>query len=254
MGRIWRRIYMFPQQVHRYLQNFFKETNCDILSDNEQYMTVQLTIEMDKKIMNRPFYWQYIESIGAEPSPRQVTFITDHNRLPKGVLGEVVHFGSPRLSQLFQATQELGAFVKMYERVENRETTPFLTPWLAVNYKVSYFSDQTKEMLFSLGINLMNGQILDGFQESFNNVNLITDKPNGVFLLQYIIKPYRALERLDRAIDTTIQQDDHTWAEEAKTRWQKDQQVLDYFYEGVEDKPECYEMEKKHLKNSTIRK
>lgn len=100
----------------------------------------------------------------------------------------------------------------------------------------------------------MNGQILDGFQESFNNVNLITDKPNGVFLLQYIIKPYRALERLDRAIDTTIQQDDHTWAEEAKTRWQKDQQVLDYFYEGVEDKPECYEMEKKHLKNSTIRK
>ena len=51
----------------------------------------------------------------------------------------------------------------------------------------------------------------------------------GVFHLPYIIKPIRALERLDSVIDNIVQQDDHTWAEEAKKRWQKDQEVLEYF-------------------------
>ena len=69
----------------------------------------------------------------------------------------------------------------------------------------------------------------------------------GVFHLPYIIKPIRALERLDLVIDNIIQQDDHKWAEEAKERWQKDQEVLEYFYTGVEKKPECYDMEKKAM-------
>ena len=69
----------------------------------------------------------------------------------------------------------------------------------------------------------------------------------NTFNLPYIIKPIRALERLDGVIENIIQQDDHTWAEEAKMRWQKDQEVLEYFYEGVENKPDCYEMEKEAM-------
>ena len=34
---------MYPQQVHDYLQKFFKENNCEIVHGNEHYMTVQLT-------------------------------------------------------------------------------------------------------------------------------------------------------------------------------------------------------------------
>ena len=30
-------------------------------------MTVQLTIEMDKELMNRPFYWHYLEKTGGRP-------------------------------------------------------------------------------------------------------------------------------------------------------------------------------------------
>ena len=76
--------------------------------------------------------------------------------------GEVVHFGSPRLSQLFQATKELGSFVQMYERtLVESETQTILTPWLGVNYKISYYSDQTKEILYSLGINLMTGEVIE---------------------------------------------------------------------------------------------
>ena len=161
---------MYPQQVHDYLQKFFKENNCEIVHGNEHYMTVQLTVDMDKKIMNRPFHWQYIENINGVPDPAQITLITDQTKVSKNIKGEVVHFGSPRLSQLFQTTNELGAYVQMYERVENNvETRPILTPWLGVNYKVSYYCDRTKEMLHSLGINLMNGEVINGFQESLSD-------------------------------------------------------------------------------------
>ncbi|MBK3494123.1 YqhG family protein [Viridibacillus sp. YIM B01967] len=238
---------MFPQQVHGYLRNFFEENKCQIVNDSDHYMTVQLTIDMDKRLMNRPFYWRYLESTNGVPNPAQLTLITDQIKLDDNIKGEVVHFGSPRLNQLFQATKELGAFVQMFERVDALEIKIILTPWLGVNYKVSYYSDQTKEMLYSFGINLMTGNLIDDFQESLSGVDLVSVMPENAFHLPYIIKPLRALERLNVAIENIIQQDDHTWAEEAKKRWRKDQQVLEYFYDGIENKPECYELEKKAM-------
>ncbi|CAM3168822.1 YqhG family protein [Filibacter tadaridae] len=239
---------MYPQQIHSYLQQFFKENNCQILNENDHFINVQLTIEMDKRIMNRPFYWKYQESTGAEPNPAQLTFITDTNKLDDDIKGEVIHFGSPRLSQLFQATNEMGSFVQMYEQVaDNLGTKTILTPWLGVNYKITYFSDQTKEVLYSLGMNLMTGTLLEGFQESLSEMDLGVTRPENTFNLPYTIKPIRALERLDGVIENSIQQEDHKWAEEAKMRWQKDRNVLEYFYEGVEDRPECYEIEKEAM-------
>jgi len=239
---------MYPQQIHGYLRQFFKENNCQILSDHDHYISVQLTIDMDKKIMNRPYYWKYLESTDGVPDPARLTFITDRNKVVEDVKGEVIHFGSPRLNQLFQATKELGSFVQMYERVsEKLETQTILTPWLGVNYKVSYYSDQTKEILYSLGINLMTGILIEGFQESLSEVDLDTSMSGNTFNLPYIIKPIRALKRLDLVIENFIQQDDHTWAEDAKRRWRKDQKVLEYFYEGVDNKPECYEVEKQAM-------
>jgi len=241
---------MYPQQIHGYLQSFFKENNCHIIKDNDHYLTVQLSIEMDKRIMNRPYYWKYLESTNGVPNPAQLTFITDQNKLEDNIKGEVVHFGSPRLNQLFQTTKELGAFVQMYERatgISQSQANTILTPWLGVNYKVSYYSDQTKEMLYSLGVNLITGKLVEGFQEWVSEVDFDSSLQDNAFGLPYIIKPLRGLERLDTAIEKIIHEDDHTWAEEAKKRWQKDRKVLEHFYVDEEIKPECYEMEKKAL-------
>lgn len=239
---------MYPQEIHEYLQKFFNENNCQIVTDHDYYMTVQLTIDMDKKIMNRPFYWKYLENTNQVPSPAQITFITDQNKLEEDVKGEVVHFGSPRLIQVFQATNDLGSYAQMYEKVLKKfETKTILTPWLGVNYKVSYYSDQTKEMLFSLGLNLITGDLVDGFQEWISGVDLEPNLSDHAFSLTSIISPIRALERLDAAIERIIQNDDHSWAEEAKSRWERDRKVLEYFYEDEENKPDCYEMEKKAL-------
>ena len=47
---------MYPQQVQQYLRTFFSENNCQFVNDTDHYLTVQLTIDMDKRIMNRPYY------------------------------------------------------------------------------------------------------------------------------------------------------------------------------------------------------
>ena len=135
----------------------------------------------------------------------------------------------------------------MYEKVDTARGQAILTPWLGVNYKVSYCCDQTKEMLFSFGINLLTGLIKEDFHETLCATELDTTPADNVFHVQYIIKPIRALQRLDAAIEAIIAQDDHSWATEAKKRWQRDQRVLDYFYEDIDDKPECYDIEKKAL-------
>jgi len=238
---------MYAKQVHDYLKTFFKETNCDLLADEGHLLSVQLTVDMDKRIMNRPFYWQYIEATNSQANPARLNLITDRTKIQNQFMGEIIHFGSGRLHQIFKATKELGSFVKMYQHNNGNEGNRMLTPYFCVNYKVSYYCDQTKEVLYSLGINLINGEIEDNFHEYVSQLELKPNIQENAFCLQYIIKPARALERLDSMIQNIIQNDDHSWAEEAKKRWAKELEVLNYFYEGVEDKPESYEIEKKGL-------
>lgn len=238
---------MYPQQVQHYLRTFFTENNCQFVNDTDHYLTVQLTIDMDKRIMNRPYYWQYVESVGGVPCPSQLTLITDQTKLKENIKGELVHFGSPRLGQLFQVTHEMGTFIQMFEQVEESNKRPILTPWIVVNYKVSYYSNQTKEMLHSLGLNLMNGSIITDFHASLSETNIAPEMPPNAFLLPFVIKPIRGLERLDGVVENFIQNDDHSWAAQAEKRWQRDIRVLEFFYEGVEEKPESYEMEKTAL-------
>ena len=45
------------------------ENDCAILGEEDHYLTVQLTVDIDKRIMNRPFYWQYVEATNSEPNP-----------------------------------------------------------------------------------------------------------------------------------------------------------------------------------------
>ena len=238
---------MFPQQVHEYMKTFFQETNCQIIEEDEHYLTVQLTIDMDKRIMNRPYYWKYVESTNGVPAPSQLTLITDQNHVSSELRGEIVHFGSYRLNQLFKATKELGKYVQMFENTDSFEGQTILTPYLGVNYKVSYLCDKTREHLYSLGINLMTGKIFDDFQDIITQMDLVPELPENAFPMQYIIKPLRGIERLDLVINNIIQLDDHTWVEEADKRWKRDQRVLDYFYKDIDEKPECYEIEAKAL-------
>ncbi|MFP3490273.1 YqhG family protein, partial [Staphylococcus sp. SIMBA_130] len=58
---------MHQENIHNYLRSYFLANDCRILNEKPGLLDVQLTIELDKELMNRPFYWHYLEKTGGTP-------------------------------------------------------------------------------------------------------------------------------------------------------------------------------------------
>ncbi len=241
---------MLQHEIHTFLTRYFIANECEILEDAAGYLDVQLTTQLDKELMNRPFYWHYLEKTGGVPNPAKLTLITDQTKVSSDLKGELIHFGSPRLHQIFQTTNKLAGYIRLYENVKQSSgagNAP-LHPWLGMNLKISYLCDQTRDVVLSVGLNLINGMIIDHFQEKLESLPLTPKIPDFCFTLSPIIKPKSGITRIKQTIQSVIDNDDHIWAEKAIERWNQDLSLLDHFYEDIEVKPEPYEVEKQALK------
>lgn len=243
-----RGIHVQQNEIHQFLERYFRTNECDILENHDGWLKVQLTVEMDKALMNRPFYWHYVEKTAGGGEPMQLTLITDQSKAPKDLKGEVIHFGSPRLHQIFQSTKKFAAYGRMYEnKVGNGTVKNALQPWLGLNVKISYKCDRKKDMLYSIGLNLINGMMVNNFHKQLTSMNLTPKIPDYSFTLSPLIKPQSGLKRMEQVIHSLVDQDDHLWAEEARKRWDSDLNLLEKFYEDIEERPESYYSEKEAL-------
>ena len=138
---------MQQQEIHNFLLNYFQANDCAIVENGPGYLTVQLTVELDKELMNRPFYWHYLEKTGGVPNPMKLTFITNQDTAPDNIKGEIIHFGSPRLHQIFASTKNLASYIRLYENHRNQNKQTPLLPWLCLNVKISYQCDRKKGYL-----------------------------------------------------------------------------------------------------------
>lgn len=240
--------FMQQEQIHNYLENFFTANACDIIENKPGYMMVQLTIDMDKELMNRPFYWHYLEKTNGVPNPMKLTLITDQQQAPNDLKGEVMHFGSPRLHQIFQSTTKLGSYIRLFEKVQSTGANVPLHPWLGVNIMVSYQCDMKKDHLYSIGLHLVSGALVENFQDKLEKINLTPKIPDLCFNMTPLIKPQSGIKRIENFIEQTIRTQDHSWADSARQRWNEDLKLLDHFYEDVEEKPDCYYLEKEALR------
>ncbi|GAY75209.1 conserved protein YqhG [Sporolactobacillus inulinus] len=95
---------MQQAEIHDFLNRFFSSSECELLpvADDHDQLKVKLTKAMDKLLMNRPFYWHYIEQIGAEPETAVLNFRFS-DRIQEG---EFIHSGSPRLHQILDASEK----------------------------------------------------------------------------------------------------------------------------------------------------
>ncbi|MCM3161717.1 YqhG family protein [Metabacillus litoralis] len=239
---------MQQEQIHSYLESFFTANSCDIIEKGQGYMTVQLTIEMDKELMNRPFYWHYLEKTNGVPNPMKLTLITDQNRAPSDLKGEVMHFGAPRLHQIFRSTTNLGSYIRLFEQVKEPGGNIPLHPWIGVNIIVSYQCDMKKDQLYSIGLHLVSGTLVENFQEKLEKLALTPKIPDLCFTMTPLIKPQSGLKRIEQFIMQSIHEQDHSWADKARERWNEDLKLLDHFYEDMDEKPDCYEVEKEALR------
>ncbi|HEY4554783.1 MAG TPA: YqhG family protein [Bacillaceae bacterium] len=238
---------MLQEEIHQYLERFFSANDCTIEENGQGVLTVQLSVDMDKELMNRPFYWTYLEKTGGIPNPMKVTFITNPESAPD-IKGETVHFGAPRLHQIFMSAKKLASYIRLYEEpslIGNRQIP--LHPWLNINAKISYQCDRKRDVLKSFGLSLINGVLIESFHEKLRKLSLTPKIPDYCFTISPIIKPASGLKRLESHITSDILNSDHAWADEAKKRWEDDMTLLDRFYADQEEKPETYEVEKQAL-------
>lgn len=240
---------MQQQEIHNFLITYFKTNHCEIVENHETYLTIQLTIEMDKELMNRPFYWQYLESTGGIPNPAKITFITDSQNVPTTITGEAIYFGSPRLHQIIESTKKLACYIRLYENngtIQHQQIPLF--PWLNLNVKISYQCDRKKDIFTSIGLNLITGKMVEDFYNRVLSMNMTPKIPDYSFTLSPLIMPQSGLSRIDHFIRQSFENDDHSWAEQAMDRWNNDLHLLEHFYKDEEDKSESYFTEKEALK------
>lgn len=243
---------MRQEAIHNYLETYFRASGCDILETRPHFLKVKLTVDLDKQLMNRPFYWHYVEKLGNQPETATLTLKTAFN----GDEGEIIHFGSPRLHQIFQSTKEMARYIRLYENVHATDKKTALEPWLCVNTKVSYCCDIKKDMLLSLGLNLLNGTILRDFHDSLLKLDLTPKIPDFCYTMSPIIKPISGLKRLEAIIEQLLGEEEHKWAEAAHKRWNNDLDLLNRFYQAATEEEvdeqsfqQNYENEKEALRS-----
>ncbi len=235
------------QEIHNFLEQYFQSNSCEIQENEQGYMVIQLTNELDKELMNRPFYWHYLEKTGGPPNPMKLTLITNSQTAPDHVTGETIHFGSPRLHQIFQSTKSLAGYSRLYENHRNTSgrQTPLL-PWLGLNMKISYQCDRKRDVFISIGLQLINGMMVQNFHDKLLQISLTPKIPDYSFTLSPLVMPKSGIARIENYLRHDISSEDHSWAEEARTRWKKDLDLLNHFYEEEQEK-ESYAIEKNAL-------
>ncbi|MFK2824348.1 YqhG family protein [Bacillus sp. B190/17] len=237
---------MLKNEIHLFLNTYFKAAECTFLEETEGSLTVKLTPELDKELMNRPFYWHYAEKTGMKGEPLSLTLITEQSKAPKELKGESVHFGTPRLQQIFQSAKQHTSFIRLYEQ-KTTDSRQALHPWLLVNMKVSYEANRKKDMFHSFGLNLINGVIQEDFMGQLSYKSLVSKIPDYSFTITPLIKPTSGVKRLQRFLTSQIENENHDWAVKARMKWNEDLTLLDDFYENEEKKPEAYFIEKAAL-------
>lgn len=241
---------MLQKEIHQYLEDFFHANDCPIIANGPGFFTVKLTVDMDKELMNRPFYWIYLEKTGGVPNPATMTFITDKEKAPEDIKGELIHFGAPRLHQLFKTTKKLAGYMRLYEKphiADNKRHIP-LQPWLVLNIKLSYQCDRKRDIIRSIGLNLLSGIIVEDFHEKISHLAMQSTIADYCFTVSPIIKPESGLNRIEAYLKKELSESPHPWADEARERWDEDLQLLNHFYGDYEEKPETYETELQALK------
>lgn len=110
--------------------------------------------------------------------------------------------------------------------------------------KISYQCDRKRDVFQSIGLQLINGQIATDFQAKVEKMNLSAKIPDYAFTLSPLIMPKSGITRIENMIKQSLLAEEHLWAEEAKQRWKKDLELLEHFYEDMEEEQETLETER----------
>lgn len=225
---------MDQQQVRSFTERYLQYQQCQLIESAPSYVYTQLSIEADKDLLNRPFYWMYVERMGLQPQPAHHCFIFDAENRPPDLRGEYLFYGSPRFTQLLNSAQKHGKFVRLYQDpgpfgMVSRQSKPY-SPWLAINFFVSYICDCKRDEIWSLGIDLQTGEILEQFYDHIKQVNWSTKLPVQRYTEEANMSISEAVGELEYYLQDRLQNGDLSWAIEAQNRMTQEITQVDVYF------------------------
>lgn len=220
--------------LQSFLHRYFTAHQCEIAQQTSGSIVINLTEERDKTLMNRPFYWQYVKSTGATGQPLSLSLHTEQPIEELTGKEEFIHFGSPRLLQIFNDLRVNEKWTKQFQNVDSVSNTP-LYPWLLVNLKLVYEGKYRREELFSIGLNLINGTMKNGMMELVKDIDFSLSIGDLCYTISPIIKPVSGFGRIEKLLQTYVDGQDHKWAEHSLKAMEDEIRLLRHFIDNKEN-------------------
>ncbi|MGP4072468.1 YqhG family protein [Piscibacillus sp. B03] len=223
---------MNQAEIHDFLVQFFYKRNATIEYNDTGILKVKLTEELDQRLMNRPFYWQYVKKLGYKGDPMSVTFISDENK--KAEKGEWIHYGSPRLEQLFQVILEEGKYTELFEQTPTEERQP-LHPWFVCNLMVRYQGAYTHDEMVSVGVYLINGTMRFKMMDELLDEAFSKIIPDLSYKIPPIISSKRAVMMINEEIKHRIKEKSLSFAKQSEEIYQKEMDMTNQLFQEREE-------------------
>jgi hypothetical protein len=221
-------------QIKEFAERYLRAYDCHILEKNPDFLQARLSVEADKDLVHRPFYWMYVEKMGLEPNPTILTFVFEPDKAPEGVRAEHLSYGTPRFSQMLRSAQKNGRFIRLYEeprtRFRSAGNSHGYEPWLAVNYKISSICDRKKDEILHLGIHLRTGDIREQFYGELLNRRWTPKLPAHRHTVSHAFTIPEAVGELEYFLQGYIEHQDLSWADNAMDRLEQELEQIHSFY------------------------
>ncbi|MFC4769127.1 YqhG family protein [Effusibacillus consociatus] len=227
---------MNKEQIQSYCRRYFQATNTPILRDEPNFLQVELPIEVDKELTDRPYYWMWVEATGQEVKPTVLNLVFDPEVEIEGEEKcELVALGSFRLEKIFESATRRGRFVCQYQ---HGTSTGLRVPFLVTSLKISYIADRRRDEIRSYGVNLKSNQVIPDLYEQIRELPMTDELPeyykeqfsNGQFLIASLQTGW---QKIKDAVTEEIQSEDHSWAEAALEQLSHEIEQLETYYQSL---------------------
>ncbi|MFC0329748.1 YqhG family protein [Paenibacillus sepulcri] len=81
---------MNERQVHKFVQRYLEATNCHVMEKSPAHYLVKLSPKADRELMNRTYYWGFIDRTGAEPETMSLLLVTDKQKYDEAAAQEKI--------------------------------------------------------------------------------------------------------------------------------------------------------------------
>lgn len=161
---------------------------------------------------------------------------------PGRIQREELTYGSPRLKQIFAATQRSGRCVYLFEDPGQKQRMTLLPaayePWLGVCFKVELSCDVKREELHFYGISLLNGKVDEAFSSKLLDKSWMPRVPENIHIEPSRLSLADGRDVLVSKLRSKVESYDHTWAEEASERLQDELTLIESYYRDLLEQPD----------------